>query len=96
MSDWKVFLNGKNFLLEINSEPQKVGWYTTRYVEAPDAQSAELAAVEEIRSDPNFSDVLNEREDPSRIYMEDVEEVLDRSAEGSDPGFAFYVEDESS
>lgn len=96
MSEWRVLLNGSNFLMEFEGRPTKLGWFTTRYVEAEDEHSAEVAAVALIRRDPKLSGVLNAPSDPPLILLDEIEESPFVDAERDDAGFAFYVDDDSS
>ena len=95
MSRYRVLVNGKNFLLEVEGRAQKVGFYATRFVEAADPEEAEGAAFEMIRSDPGLRGiVLNEQDDPPMLYAEEAEEADAREPGGElNSGFSWYVED---
>ncbi len=93
MSHWRVKLNGKNFWLRLDADPKRLGFYTTRYVEANNAQEAELAAVQLIRDDPELQGVLNERSDPPMIYAEEIIEVTVLDSKYVNAGYTFYIED---
>jgi hypothetical protein len=89
---FRVLVNGQNCWLNIEGKPQKKGFYTTRFVEAQDAEKARAIAEEMIRRDSKLSNgLLNERDDPPVICAELVEEVgmLEPAY-----GYAFYPEDE--
>ena len=89
---YRILVNGQNFLLEMDGENRKTGFYTTRFVEAQDAEQAEALAVELIKSDPKLSNiVLNKRGDSPRVYVEEIEEVKRLRAQA---GYAFYYEEE--
>ena len=76
----------------MDGEHRKTGFYTTRFVEAEDAEQAEALAVELIKSDPKLSNiVLNKRGDSPRVYVEEIEEVKRLRAQA---GYAFYYEEE--
>jgi hypothetical protein len=89
-----VLVRGENFLISLDDVDQKVGFFTTRYVEADDDESAELAAIDLLRNDPKLvKGVLNNRSDPPRMHVEEIEEL--ESFEGlrmPGTGFAFYPE----
>ena len=72
-------LNGENFWLRLDGDSKRLGFYTTRYVEARDAKEAELAGVQQIRQDPKFQQVLNQRSDPPTIHVEQIVEVKGRT-----------------
>jgi len=89
---FRVLINGQNYWLNIEGKPQKTGFYTTRFVEAQDAEKAKAIAEEMIRGDSKLSHgLLNERDDPPVICIEKVEEVVTLAPAH---GYAFYSEDE--
>jgi hypothetical protein len=45
MKKFKVKLHGKNFFLNLDGEPKKLGFYTTRFVKAANPEEAEKIAV---------------------------------------------------
>jgi hypothetical protein len=51
MKKYRVFIRGENFIVRGDDQDQKMGFYTTVYVEALDEQSAEFKAMELLRSD---------------------------------------------
>ena len=95
MKKYRVFLQGKNFLLNIDDKTEKIGFYTTRFVEANDELEAENKSVELIRNDPQLRQlVLNEKDDPPTIYQEDIEELSDFDGiKTPGAGYTFYPED---
>ena len=96
MPHWKVFLNGKNFWLLVDGAPRRLGFYTTRFVEAADERAAELAAVQLLRDDPKLKEVLNERSDPPIIVAEEIAEIFAPDQGLSNLGYAFYNEETES
>lgn len=94
MKKYKVFVRGENFLISLDGVNQKMGFYTTRFVEAEDNEAAEYAVMDMMRSDPKLvKGVLNEKSDPPMMYAEEIEEL--ESFEGfpvPGTGFAFYAE----
>jgi hypothetical protein len=97
MPHYRVKLAGENFRLNFEGKVMKLGFFTTRLVEASDKPQAELNAVQLIREDHKLEGVLNERADPPMIYCEGIEEI-----EPFDPasvvqlGFTFYPEEAES
>ena len=51
MPHYRVFLNGQNFWLEFDQRRRRVGFFTTRFVEAADQRTAETAAVGALRAE---------------------------------------------
>ena len=89
-------MNGRNFWLEFEGEPRKVGFYTTRFVEAQDSQAAENFAIQMLRSDSTLQRVLNDHSDPPIIYAEEVEESVQKHQEYGNTGYSFYPEEADS
>lgn len=89
---YRVLIHGRNFLLSLDGKVRKTGFYTTRFVEAQDAERAEVAAIELIKSDPKLLDiVLNKREDGPVMNVEEIEEIKTLRPQA---GYAFYSEEE--
>ena len=95
MKKFKVMVRGENFLLNLEGVEQKLGFYTTRFVEAQNEEAAEYDVMEMLRADPEFGKgVLNDKSDRPMMYAEEVEEI--DSFEGvtlPGTGFAFYPEE---
>jgi len=97
MKRFKVKLHGKNFLLNLDGEPQKFGFYATKFVKAESPQEAEKIAVILMHQNPNFrKTLLNGSADPPKISLEEIKEVsfLKFFAKKSTTDFTFYPEDE--
>jgi len=46
MANFRVKLNGKNFLLDLNGEPTKFGFYATSYIKAASpAEAGKIATI---------------------------------------------------
>jgi hypothetical protein len=76
MKKYKVMLEGKNFLMKIEGKVRRLGFFTTRFLEANNPEDAKLKAVQMIRDDKQFSEaVQNEREDPPMIYLDSIYEL---------------------
>jgi hypothetical protein len=96
MKRFKVKLHGENFLLNIDGELKKFGFYVTIFVKAENPQEAEKIAIILIHQNPNLRDtVLNENIDRPKINLEEIKEVgfLKFFAKKSTTDFTFYPED---
>ena len=97
MKKYRVFVCGQNFLLNLDGKAKKVGFYTTRFVEANDDHQAEENAISTLRNDPTLREgVLNEKSDAPTLYVEEISEL--ESFEGltlPGTGFSFYTGDEA-
>jgi hypothetical protein len=97
MRKFRVFVRGEHFLINLDGERRRVGFYTTRFVEAADENAAELAAIDLLRNDPQLvKGVLNERSDPPMMYAEEITELIDfEGCPVPGAGFAFFTEEEN-
>ena len=95
MKKYRVFVRGENFIVRGDEQNQKLGFYTTVFVEALDEQGAEFKAMQLLRTDPKLVNItLNSKSNPPMMYMEEIEELetfaglhLPRT------GFAFFTAD---
>jgi len=97
MNSYRVRLNGRNFLLNHQSEPQKYGFYTTRDVKAESFEEAELKAVELVEEEDALKNsTINERDDSPMIYLEEIRILKSGKERLKNSGYTFYTEDETS
>ena len=74
---FKVLIKGNNYLIRVDGKPpRKFGFYTTAFVEAPNAEQAEAIAIELLRHDPKLSKACeNDTSDPPIIRAEFIDET---------------------
>lgn len=97
MKRFKVKLHGENFLLNLDGELKKYGFFATKFVKAENPQEAEKIAIILIRQNPNLRDiVLNENAGRPTINLEEIKEVnsIKFFFKKSTTDFTFYPEDE--
>jgi hypothetical protein len=97
MKRFEVKLHGKNFLLNLDGDLKKFGFYATKFVKAENPQEAEKMAIILIHQNPNLRDtVFNENADRPTINLKEIKEVnpLKFFVKKSTTGFTFYPEDE--
>jgi len=97
MKRFKVKLHGENFLLNLDGEFKKFGFYATSFIKAENPQEVKKIATILIHQNPNLrSTVLNKNNDRPRINIEEIEEVkfLKFFTQKSTTNFTFYPEDE--
>lgn len=95
MKNFRVLVRGQNFLINLDDVDQKVGFYTTRFVEAQNQEAAEYAVMDMLRDDPKLAKgVLNDKSDPPMMYAEEVEEIDSfKGLQLPGTGFAFYPDE---
>ena len=93
MAEWKVYLNGQNFLIKFDGTPTRLGFFVTRYVTADDSQGAEDSAVQYIR-DELMDIVLNDKSDTPMIYAKEVVQIEPDDDRPAASGFTYYSESE--
>ena len=65
MPKFKVFVNGRNYWVNLDGERRRFGFYTTRFVEAASPEEAEERAVQLLREDAELTAaILNDASDP--------------------------------
>jgi len=97
MKRFKVKLHGKNFFLNLDGEPRKFGFYSTRFVKAENPEEAERIAVILTHQNQNLrKTLLNQNDYPPKINLEGIKEIsfLKFFAKKSTADFTFYPQDE--
>ena len=95
MKKYKVMIEGRNFLINVDGKNQKLGFYTTRWVEANNEHDAERFAIEIIRNDPKLnSNTLNKKTDPPLMHASEVKDIGLFEGDEPTPGYVFFPEDE--
>lgn len=93
MDNYKVSIEGSNFIIMVDEEKGRFGFYTTRFVEARNCKDAEELAMELIRSELGPL-ILNERSNPPIIHVEEivkVDDLADSNVSGT--GFTWYMDE---
>jgi capsule polysaccharide export protein KpsE/RkpR len=76
MQKYRVMINGKNLLTDVEGVRQRLGFYTTVFVEAFTPADAESRAIDVLREDAHLSDIaLNAEDDPLRFSVDEVHEI---------------------
>ena len=91
MPVFRCFIRGENFPGSLAGEPEPIGFYTTRFIEASSPSEAELAALDALRAEPEFELVRPEdRMGDAQVYFEQIEEVPAEVGRGPGKGFTFF------
>ncbi len=94
MPHYRVLMNGRNFWLRNEDKQERMGFYTTRFLEAKNAEAAELAAIELLRVDDQLKP-LNDRRDPPRVFVDEIEEIDPAKVPLVVRGFTFFPDNEA-
>jgi hypothetical protein len=96
VTHYRVFLRGANLLMEVDGTSKRMGFFTTRFVQANNRDGAELLAVDLIRNDGWLKGAIsNPRTDPPMIFAEEIEAVGPDSVPDVNSGFSFFPMDGS-
>ena len=76
MRKFRVFIEGRNFLIAGPDGEAKHGFYTARFVEAPDSEAAEEIAIEQLQGRDSLHEMVrNHDDDPPMLYATEIEEI---------------------
>lgn len=90
MPVFRRLMRGENFPGAIAGEPDLVGFYATRFVEADTAADAEAASLRVLRAEPRFNVPDEQRSVDSAVYFEEIVEVVDAAGWTEGAGFSFF------
>lgn len=91
MPKYRVQIDAKNFLVEMEGKLGKYGFITFRFVEADDPTAAETAAVQMLRDDQELrSMVKNQAGDPPVMDVLEIAELESFDGVGTNPGRIWY------
>lgn len=97
MTRFEIRLQGENYLLNIDGEPQRFGFFTTRLVRAESPEQAVKIAIIKVHQDAYLqSSVINEGQNRPSLRLVEVRKIgffryLRRK---SAKGFSFYEEED--
>jgi len=90
MAKYAVILEGRNFPIVTDTGVQILGFYATRKVEAPNEQDAALAAMEQVRSDPQLLAVIDrDKTVKPRLFVKSTE-TLSWWGDMKSSGYTFF------
>jgi len=95
MPRYRILINGRNFLLEVEGSASKHGFYQTHWVEAKDSEAAQAAAIMRVRKSEDLKAATqNESTDAPMIFIEECEQILNFDSASANPtGLALYLEE---
>jgi hypothetical protein len=93
MAIFRCFIRGENFPFMMDGAWKSVGFYTTRFVEAPSAEAAEEVALLMLQGDQALArDPSTPGLERAQIFFDEIEEVSEAGVPNA--GFTFFNEDE--
>jgi hypothetical protein len=98
MNTYKVLLNGKNFLMNIEGKISRKGFYASRIIQASNEEEAQKLAIEMIVADQKLNNVvINTSSDSPNIFVDEVtimkNHVSMQEKEKANKVYMFYSED---
>lgn len=91
MAWFRCLVHGENFPFLMDGAWKLMGFYATRYVEAPSADAAEKAALELLKGEEALKcDADTPGLQNARVFFEEIEQVAKARPHG---GFTFYAEE---
>jgi hypothetical protein len=93
---FRILIEGKNLLIDVRGV-EKLGYFTTRYVEAFDVDEACECALDLVRNELNSTGaLLNDINDLPLAVISGVAQIASfRGIDVPGRGFSFFSEDES-
>ena len=89
---YQCFIRGEKFPGFVLRQKKSVGFYTTRFVEARDAEAAETKALAQLKKDKALAVPRFRRNRMARVHFEEIREMSRRPLKPN-TGFVFYDED---
>jgi hypothetical protein len=88
---FKCFIRGENFPGQLVGRAGLLGFYTTRFVKANDAEAAESDTLQSLRADPRLAPPSEYTPTgKAKIYFEEIEEITAEKVPPVQPGFAWH------
>ena len=95
MNKYRLLINGRNFLIEIDGNVAKHGFYQNIFIEAQSPEAAELIAFDRIRNNEDLKRIVkNDKDDPPQFFLDDIFEIdtITDSDKTMEKGRTFYKE----
>jgi hypothetical protein len=89
---YQCFIRGEKFPGFVLRQRKPVGFYTTRFVEAPDVEAAEAKALAQLKRDKTLAVPRFRRNRMARVHFEEMRELSRRPVKVK-TGFVFYDDD---
>src|SRR5262245_3088122 len=91
---FKCPVSGENFPGVLIGQQMPLGFYTTRFIEAIDADSAEVIALQSLRADPDLAPPRGfTATGQAKLYVQEIEEIGAHEVPAVQPGIVWYPMD---
>lgn len=88
---FKCFIRGENFPGQLIGAEGLFGFYTTRFIEANDAEAAETDALQRLQADSKRAPPLGySPTGRAKVYFEEIEEIAAEQVPPVQTGFAWH------
>ena len=88
---FKVLVHGKDFPGAILGQSERIGFYTTRFVEVATPGEAEQAVLALLHADPKLNVAPEHRTAEATVFIESIVEVPFSTDRKPNAGFTFYT-----
>jgi hypothetical protein len=94
MRKYRIMLEGRGFLLDLEGSVKKYGFFATRYVEAENPKHAELKAVQLIREDLSAKTAVKNEGTKPMISLDSIAELESfEDVQLPGTGYSFFPDD---
>lgn len=91
MAWFRCFIRGENFPGQLVGKAGPVGFYVTWFVEAANSVSAEVAALQALKSEPKLAPPPGYTPTgQARVFFEEIEELAAEQVPAVRTGFVWY------
>jgi hypothetical protein len=96
MKDFKVVINGQNFLIQQQDQVILSGFYAPRFVNANTSEEAQEQAMHLVINSPSLRNVIcNTKENPPKLLVDEILETpISEEDKANNHLFMFYAEDD--
>jgi hypothetical protein len=88
---FRCSIRGENFPGTLLGEASPIGFHTTRFVEAPSPDEAEMLALGMLRGEDVFNIPPELRSDDAKVFFDEIVEVAPDSERVPNSGFSFFA-----
>ena len=94
MPNYAIFIDGQNFLLDLEGKEERFGFFITKRLIADSEEVAISQAFASLRSDPKLAPAYEKADLVQPTLSVEVVHELNQDNEMNDTGYTFYRMDE--